>query len=176
VKTPLAMPAAALSLAFVAATCLSVNREASLWGSDFLQGTVTFFSYLVLFATVAACLRRPEQIERLVTTAVLASLPVALYAIMQRRGYDPISFSDSTVRVISMSGNPNYLAAYLIMIFPLGVGRMIRLARTPSHAPEQRLKAAALGFYGLVAGAQVLALIFTEGRGAVVGLLVGLTL
>ena len=176
VKTPLAMPVAALSLAFVAATCLSVNREASLWGSDFLQGTVTFFSYLVLFGTVAACLRRPEQIERLVTTAVVASLPVALYAIMQRMGYDPISFSDSTVRVISMSGNPNYLAAYLIMIIPLGVGRMIRLARTPSHAPEQRLKGAALGFYGLVAAIQVLALIFTEGRGAVVGLLVGLAL
>src|SRR5262245_23380716 len=80
--TPLALSITALGLLYLVAAFFSVNPYVSFWGSyDRLQGTYTFLSYLVIFAAVAEFLRTREQIDRLVTVIVVASLPVALYGL-----------------------------------------------------------------------------------------------
>ena len=52
---------------------------------------------------------------RLLNVAVAASLPVALYALVQRAGYDPVNYPSLGNRVFSTAGQPVYLGAYLAM-------------------------------------------------------------
>jgi tetratricopeptide (TPR) repeat protein/O-antigen ligase len=173
-KSPPTVPVCLLALVYVLSTCFSIWRPYSIWGSDLLQGTYTFFSYLVLLGAVATHLRTNEQVERLVTTIILASLPACLYALEQRAGLDPISYSDAIAgRVASTFGNPNYFSAYLVVVFPLTLSRLWRLAaavrRARSLAGRER---GALLLYGAVALVQVVALVASQSRGAWLGLLV----
>ena len=80
----------------------------------------------MLFAALAANLRRKEQVERLITTAILTSLPVSLYGVLQKYGIDPIPWGGNvTNRVASHMGNSIFVAAYLIIVFPLTIGRIV---------------------------------------------------
>ena len=88
---PMILPVAALVLVYLIATVFSVSTRVSWWGSyQRLQGTYTTFSYLVVFLSMAANLRRREQVQRLITVVVLSSLPVSLYGLLQRFQLDPI--------------------------------------------------------------------------------------
>jgi len=171
------VPLAVLALANIASTWFSIDPTLSLWGSyESRQGTYTLFSYLVILAAIALNLRRPGQIQRLVTTAIIASLPVALYGIIQRAGYDPVDYQRDN-RVFSTAGQPVYLAAYLGMILPLSlwrIQRQVKSLRQPRSA--RNLEIATLGLYVLVALAQTAALACTESRGPLLGLIISLAL
>ncbi|HSF81431.1 MAG TPA: hypothetical protein VLA49_09365, partial [Anaerolineales bacterium] len=81
-RIPLIAPVILLAVVYLIATIFSVTPRISLWGSyQRLQGTYTTFSYLVIFLAIIGNLRKKSQIERLITTIVLASLPVSLYGI-----------------------------------------------------------------------------------------------
>ena len=61
---------------------------------------------------------------------ILNSLPISLYGLIQRNGLDPLPWGgDVTKRVASNMGNSIFVAAYLIMILPLTVGRVIESFR-----------------------------------------------
>jgi tetratricopeptide (TPR) repeat protein len=171
----LAIPLLALGLAYLLSTFFSIYPSASLLGGDNLQNTCTFFSYMVIFAAAAAGLRRPDQIERLVTAVILPSLPVALYAMIQRAGRDPFAFGHALGdRPFSTLGNPNYLGAYLVMVMPVTAWRILRSAQGLSQASERRdLHRVVLGLYSLVGLAQCAALTISQGRGAVLGAFAG---
>lgn len=80
-----------LVVAYLLATVFSINRSVSLWGVyEYMDGTFTFVCVLVLFGCIVAHLRTREQVERLVTTVLVTSFPMALYGIMQRVGWAPI--------------------------------------------------------------------------------------
>ena len=120
-RFPLALPVAGLLAVYLLSTLLSVTPRASFWGSyTRLQGAYTTLSFLIIFFAVATRLRRTEQVERIITTIILASLSVSLYGVMQHFHADPLSWRQDTVaRITSTLGNPIFLAAYLIMIVPL---------------------------------------------------------
>jgi len=60
-------------------------------------------------------------------SAVLAgSLPVSLYALVQRLHLDPVNWGFDEL-MTSLVGHPLYLAAYLGMVFPLCLWRILRL-------------------------------------------------
>ena len=162
-------------LGYLLATLFSINRAASLWGSDEqMEGTMTFLSALVLFGCVATHLKTPAQIERLVTTILVASFPMALYAIMQGVGLDPRSTGERLERVLSMSGNAIYLAEYLELVIPLTLWRLVRLAvRLKDSGGHDKLVLAAMGFYLVLAGVQLVAFFWTGSRGAFLGLATG---
>ena len=126
-RIPLIAPVAALASIYIFSTLFSVTPYASLWGSyQRLQGTYTTLSYLVIFAAMAANLRSRPQVERLVGAMILASLPVSLYGVLQRFGADPIPWGgDVTARIASNMGNSIFVAAYLIMVFPLTLMRVV---------------------------------------------------
>jgi tetratricopeptide (TPR) repeat protein len=80
-----------------------------------------------------------------------------------------------TERVISTLANPIFVAAYLIMVVPLTIERLIRsmaALRSGKTLPSLVL----LGCYLCLLGAQALGIYFTQSRGPVVGLAAGLFL
>src|SRR6266852_5480189 len=181
-QRPAAWFLAALTLSYIAAACLSVEPARSWWG-DF-QGsgfaTCTFLSHLVLLAAMAAHLRDRDQVERFATAVLVGSVPVCLYGLLQRAGFDPIKWSWGRDEISSLLGHQIYVAAYLGMVFPLCLRRIIQIARDlrtesggntqktgtsrprgipvrsaaqpkPGVETTRRLKIAALGVYCLLA-------------------------
>ncbi len=130
-RYPLVRPTVLLLAAYLLATALSVAPRVSLWGSyQRLQGTYTLLGYVILFGAVLLFLRRKEQAERLCMAAILVSLPVALYGLVQHSGLDPLPWGgDVTQRVASTLGNAIFVGAYLAMVIPLTAARWIEMVR-----------------------------------------------
>jgi tetratricopeptide (TPR) repeat protein len=176
IRIPLALPVAALAGVYLISTIFSITPRLSLFGSyQRLQGTYTTISYLVIFASVAGNLRRRAQVERLITAMILSSLPVSLYGVLQHYHMDPIQWGGYvSLRVAANLGNPVFLGAYLIMVFPLTAYRVLEsfdsiLAdRGPLGANFLRSSV-----YIFVGALQLLALFFTGSRGPWLGWIAG---
>lgn len=127
-RFPMILPVAAFALVYVISTIFSVTPAASLWGSyQRLQGTYTTFAYIVFFAAIIGNLRKRAQVERIITTIILGSLPVSLYGILQHYHLDPVPWGgDVSTRIASNMGNAIFVAAYFIMVFPLIVARILQ--------------------------------------------------
>ena len=169
---PMVVPVLILVLSYSISTIFSVTPRTSLWGSyQRLQGTYTTFSYLVIFAAMLTNLRKRSQIERLVTTIILVSMPIALYGFLQRYQLDPIPWGGNvSSRIASNMGNSIFVAAYLIMVFPLTVGRIVETSDLIlKDAPHMALNVARATIYMFIAGAQVFALYMTQSRGPALG-------
>src|SRR5690349_5103745 len=79
-RLPLLLPILLLIIAYAISTALSVARFVSWWGSyQRLQGTYTYYSYIVIALLTMAHLRRPDQVRRIQHVIVLTSLPIAIY-------------------------------------------------------------------------------------------------
>ena len=176
-RTPLVLPTLLVVTVYVLATVASVTPQISLWGSyQRLQGTYTTFSYIVIFFLALQGLRTREQIERLVTMAILVSLPIALYGILQHYGRDPLPWAaDVTSKVASNMGNPIFVAAYLIMVVPLTLARVVE-SFSAILADEEGVTSnvvLATGYVFILA-AQLICIFFSQSRGPLLGLLAGL--
>jgi len=135
---PLALPTLLYALVFVITTFTSVVPSTSFWGSyQRLQGTYTNLSYMGLATLIVLTLRRREQLERLITVAILGSLPAIGYGLVQHNQIDPLPWKGDVVsRVASTMGNSIFVAAYLIMIVPFALYRAIGAFHTAQHAAE----------------------------------------
>ena len=127
VDTPLALPTLLLVLVYLTSTIFSVTPAVSLLGSyQRLQGTYTTLSYIVIFFLMLQGLRTRRQLDRVITTAIIVSFPIALYGLVQHFGLDPLPWGgDVTRRVASNMGNAIFVAAYLIMVVPLTLSRLL---------------------------------------------------
>ncbi len=124
---PMAVPVALYALVFLFATFTSVVPLTSFWGSyQRLQGTYTNLSYILLFVAIVAVVRRREQIERIVTITLATGAAVAGYGVIQHFGLDPLPWrGDVITRVASTMGNSIFVAAYMIMVVPLALYRLV---------------------------------------------------
>ncbi|MDI7275480.1 MAG: tetratricopeptide repeat protein [Anaerolineae bacterium] len=174
--TPLLLPILLLVLVYLFATAVSVVPRTSFWGSyQRLQGTYTFLAYVVIGAVTWQGLRTRAQLERLLNAIVLASLPVALYGVLQRYGLDPLPWAgDVTERVTANLGNAIFIAAYLIMAFFVTLERAVaRVARLLREEGGSLADAFAGGVYLFILGVQALSIYFSKSRGPWLGLLGG---
>lgn len=175
--TPLVAPALALVAVYLIATIFSVTPSVSFFGSyQRLQGTYTLLSYVVIFALLLSVMRRQEQVERLVTVVVLTSLPISLYGLLQKLGIDPLPWGgDVVTRIAANMGNAIFIAAYLIMVFPLTVGRVVEsfadILRRERLNYNDVIRGAG---YVIIAVLQLLAIYFSGSRGPWLGGLAGL--
>lgn len=174
---PLVLPTLLLVVVYILSTLASVTPRVSLWGSyQRLQGTYTTFSYIIIFFLLLQTMRTRKQVERLVSTAIVVSLPIALYGILQHYGRDPLPWAaDVTGRVASNMGNPIFVAAYLIMVVPLTLARVVEsfsaiLASEKSAASNVVLATC----YVFILAAQLICIFFSQSRGPLLGLLAGL--
>ena len=175
--TPLVLPTLLLVAVYILATIASVAPRISLWGSyQRLQGTYTTFSYIVIFFLALQGLRTRQQIERLVTAAILVSLPISLYGILQRYGLDPLPWASPVeTRVASNMGNAIFVAAYLIMVVPLTLARIIESFSAILADEEGVTSHVVLATcYVFMLAAQLICIFFTQSRGPWLGLLAGL--
>ncbi len=127
VQIPLVLPTLLLVAVYILATLTSIVPRSSLWGSyQRLQGTYSTLSYIVILGVILSTLRRREQLERLIHIAILVSLPIALYGLIQHFGLDPLPWGGNvTRRVASNMGNSIFVAAYMIMIVPLTLRNLL---------------------------------------------------
>ncbi|MFP3896401.1 MAG: O-antigen ligase family protein [Anaerolineales bacterium] len=139
---PLVLPTTLLSLVYVLTTITSVIPRISLWGSyQRFQGTYTTLSYIVIFFLMLQTLRHVQQLRRLVTMAILTSFPIALYGLLQHYGLDPLPWGGNVARrVASHMGNAIFISAYLIMIAPLALARVIHFQHTAFHRADARTR------------------------------------
>ncbi|MCY4093353.1 MAG: tetratricopeptide repeat protein [Caldilineaceae bacterium] len=193
-RQPLLLPFALLIVSFAISTVLSISPSVSWWGSYHrLQGAYTFASYLTITVLTAAHLRHPSQLRRLQHTIVLTSLPIAIYGVIQHFGRDPLPWGeDVTTRVAANAGNAIFLAAYLIMAFFLTLERAVSsfvfLLRQGSETVEESsetengpLPPPDYSLAGILAGGcylfvlivQLIAIFWTQSRGPMLGLAVG---
>ena len=149
IRTPLLLPTLILIAAYLIATVFSVTPRVSFWGSyQRLQGTFSTLSYIVVFFMVLLNLRRPEQLQRLMFVVILTNLPIAFYGILQHYGLDPLPWGGNVVaRVASNMGNAIFVSAYMIMVLPLTLARIIHLLVAALEGQAQRAKFGFIAFY-----------------------------
>lgn len=179
----LARPIVPAALVFtficVLSTVVSVDPRASFWGSyRRLQGTYSLICCLLFFFLIVLNSRTKMQFDRLITTALLASLPIALYGVLQHSGFNPIFTEiDFSQRVTSIMGNPIFLGAYLVMVIPFALGRLLVSLRAllGSSQPSSSRRSTLLeviGYSSLLL-LQLMCLLYTKARGPWFGLLGG---
>ena len=176
-KFPLFIPVAGMLIVYLIATLFSVSPSASFFGSyQRLQGTYTFLSYLIIFAALVGNLRLRSQLDRILTVIVLTSFPIALYGILQRYGIDPVPWEgDVAVRIASTMGNSIFVAAYLIIAFPITVERIIKQFRIIlSDEKSIILHMIQATAYVIIVIFQVFAIYLSFSRGPFMGFLVSL--
>ncbi|MBP1465926.1 hypothetical protein EYB53_009440 [Candidatus Chloroploca sp. M-50] len=135
---PLAVPTAVYAGVFLLTTITSVTPWMSFWGSyQRLQGTYTNLSYIMLFIVILVTLRHREQLERMVTIMIATGIAVAGYGLLQHFGLDPLPWrGDVLTRIASTMGNSIFVAAYMIMIVPFALYRMLVAFSDAPTAPQ----------------------------------------
>ena len=184
-KIPLVVPALVLASAYLISTAFSIVPRISWWGAYIRrQGTYTWLSYVTIFFGILFLARDRKQVQRTITMILLISVPATLYAFLQNRGLDPLPWGgDVTRRVSSTAGNPIFISAYLIMIVPLTIMRIMEHFKTLLQAKEEgeeegpNYLASSLlaGAYLFLLIIQIMTIIYSQSRGPLIGLLVGLT-
>ncbi len=180
---PMIAPVFGLILVYTISTIFSVTPANSFFGSyQRLQGTYTTFSYLIIFFSIIVNLRKREQVNRLVTTVILTSLPVSLYGLLQRMNIDPIPWGGNVqIRIASNMGNSIFVAAYLIMVFPLTFGRIVESFKAILTEKDEStdtqlttIKEIIRGsIYVFIAALELIAIYMSGSRGPLLGLLAG---
>src|SRR4029077_16808202 len=133
----------------------SVSPIVSFFGSyQRQQGFYTTLSYLVIFFLAESLIRTVADIDRAISIALVASFPIALYGIIQHYFVDPLPWvGDVTTRVASDLGNSIFVGAFLILVVPLALMRLI--AHTQRASARTETARGRLVLY-LAAGATVL--------------------
>ncbi len=175
-QTPMVLPALLTMGIYLISSIFSLVPYTSFIGSyQRLQGTYTLFGYLVIFFAILTSLRTREQLSRLMTVLILNSLPVSLYGIIQHNGLDPLPWAgDVQRRVASNMGNAIFVAAYLVMIVPLTIARIIQSFNDILSREESRLTDIfRTSAYIFLLAVQLLTIWYARSRGPWLGILAG---
>ncbi len=171
-KSPMVLPALITMTVYLVSSLFSLVSYTSFIGSyQRLQGTFTLFGYLVIFFAILTSLRTRAQLSRLITVLILSSLPVALYGIIQHRGDDPLPWAGNVQRrVASNMGNAIFVAAYLIMIVPLVIFRIIESFQDILEREEARISdILRASSYIFILAVQLLTIWYSRSRGPWLG-------
>ena len=176
-RQPFVLPIVGLVLVYLASTIFSVTPRVS-WAGSYqrLQGTYTTLSYVIIGGAAATTIRSRAQIGRIVTAIIITSIPVAFYGLIQHVGRDPLPWGGDVVnRVAGHMGNAIFIAAYLIMVVPLTLGRIID-AFTNILADEDLSYADVVrsSIYIFIFAIQLLTIYWSGSRGPLIALATGL--
>ena len=164
-SAPLVVPTLVYIGVFLLATFGSILLFTSFFGGyNRLQGFYTNLSYILIFGAIVAQLRRREQLDRLLTVIIGTALPVLAYGWLQYRAIDPLPWAGNTAaRVASTMGNSIFVAAYLILVLPFILYRLVisildvrqPAAHDESASTNSGLDLAWLGVMGLLVVGQI---------------------
>lgn len=120
VRTRLDWPVLSFLLCTTIAALTSVHVYTSLVGFyGRYEGLTTWYVYGILFFITTNYLRTFVQIKRAVMMVLPAASLMSIYSIIQRFEIDPYQWGGVVTwqRVIGTIGQPNFLAAYMLMAF-----------------------------------------------------------
>jgi O-antigen ligase/tetratricopeptide (TPR) repeat protein len=163
-RKPLLIAALLLLASAVASTVFSISPLTSVLGThESHAGLCTILGYAALFFAARGLCRNLADARLLLGACVVASAVAAVYALLQAVGLDPIDWQGLSsvggyLRPFGTLGHPNFLAAYLVMTFPITGYFLARALR------ERRRGAAVV--LGLVGGASCLAVVLSVSRAA----------
>lgn len=172
-RTPLDIPILLFLAANIAATIFSMDRHSSIFGvySRFNGGLLSTISYIILYFAFITFFDR-EKLFRLLKILLLSAGVVAIYAILQHptplfrnpdgsfRGIDASYWQQNAqARAFSTLGHPNWLAAFMVMVIPIGFFFLVVLKRSWEKA-----------LITVLLIAYFLAFTFAYSRGGTVGL------
>lgn len=145
VRTALDLPVMTYMLCATAAVLLSINVYISFIGSyGRYEGLITLFNYGAIFFLTTNILTDENKRSRVMVAAVMASVVMSVYGLVQRLEIDPYAWGGvlTSERVIATIGQPNFLAAYLDMAFIMGLLIMFSLKNA---VPQYRVQLKAKG-------------------------------
>ena len=167
-NNPLLLPVLVYTAVYILAAAYSIDPASSWWGLNSAQGTATVMCSILFFILLVSAIQEKKQIDRLVTSLILGSVPVAVYGWIQFLVYDPLDWvSGSISHVHATLGYSLFLGSYLVLIIPFSFGRLI--------AGWRGLRYSIWG-YGIILFLQISCLLFTLARGAWVGITLGILL
>ena len=131
-KTPLDIPIGLFLLSQMISTFLSIHPRTSWFGyyTRFNGGLLSTFTYIMLFYAYVSNVQRKDQ-YRILWSLLIAAFGVTLYTIPEHFGHSPSCLiitgkfnatcwvQDVQNRIFGTFGQPNWLAAYAIMLFPI---------------------------------------------------------
>lgn len=124
-RTPLDKPIAALVLVNVLSTIFSIDRYTSIFGyyTRFSGGLLSLLAYVVLYYIFVWEIGRIREIrDRFIKLLLISAFFVSTYGILQHFGIDKDYWvQDVQRRVFSTLGQPNWLAAFLVMVIPVSL-------------------------------------------------------
>ena len=145
------------------ATGLSVDPIKSSWSNfERMEGYITLLHLFVYFLLVGAVVATEEWWERLFQISILASAIMGGYALLQLMGVLHIS-SQSGARVDTTFGNAAYLGVFMLFNSFITLFMLVRHRKIPWTQV----------LYGIALVLQVVTLYYTQTRGALLGLVVG---
>jgi tetratricopeptide (TPR) repeat protein/O-antigen ligase len=165
-------------LVFLVSSIFSISPSTSFFGSYIRsQGFFTLTSYILLFFFIFYFFKEKSTLYNLIDTAIILSLPISFYGILQCLGMDPLSWTnDITKRVVSTMGNPIFFSAYLILVIPLTMGCLLKeIAFRRLHISSLR-NSISIFLYTIVLISQLTGIILTKSRGPFIGIFCGIFL
>jgi putative inorganic carbon (HCO3(-)) transporter len=143
----------------LAACVLSIHPLRSLTGEELQhQGFLSLLVYVCFFYLSHAALGDERRTVRLFSSIALGGTLVAVYALVQAARLDPIWPYPAFGRTFSTIGQPNGLAAYLVVVAPVTAALVPQMQTTTSRA-----------LVVLVAGLLGAAVLSTRSRGGYLG-------
>lgn len=121
-RTILDIPLVLFLLSLAISTYFSIDVRTSLLGyySRFHGGLLSYLSYSLLYWGFVSTLDQ-EKTKKALFVLILSSLPVLFYGIFQHFGIDKeVWVQDVQNRIFSTLGQPNWLAAWVVSLMPIG--------------------------------------------------------
>ena len=110
-------------VSYFATTLLSTHRYTSLWGyySRFNGGFFSLLAFYSIYLILNQFLNKIRT-ELIIRALFFSGLIISLYAVLQNFGFDKDFWvQDSQARAFSTLGQPNWLAAYLLVVLPIPI-------------------------------------------------------
>jgi len=120
---PLTYPVILVGLSSLLSTVWTNNLGTSVFGvyEDF-EGLLTIANYILLWFLVTQYIRNLTDARKFLAAVITAGTLAAGYGVAQNFGFDFVMWNPNTysaTRLFGTLGNPNFLAAYVLMALPV---------------------------------------------------------
>jgi hypothetical protein len=149
IRTALDWPVLSFLLTTTIATITSVHVYTSFTGFyGRFEGLTTWYLFGLLFFITTNFANSPERLKRLVIAVVQSAVAMSVYGVMQRHELDPYAWGGVVTwqRVIGTIGQPNFLAAYILMAIFLGLFLFLE-EKKPVQNKDWTLQLLPLGYF-----------------------------
>lgn len=125
------IPVLLFALILIITTIFSTNPYYSFWGYYRRKTGLLFWLHLIGFYLVLFFnLKTKKQIKRILNSILIATAIVTIYGLIQILGLDFLKWTEDlgfSQRVISTMGQPNFLASWFCLSFPIIIWMLIKM-------------------------------------------------